>query len=68
MGGLTRVTVSDRCKALCVIESERKVLFDKAEQISRQQRQAIDQIAHLSQQHKHIINKLAALEMAAANI
>lgn len=68
MGGLTRVTVSDRCKALCVMEAERKALFDEAAQISRQQRQAIDQIAHLSQQHKHIITKLAALETAAASL
>ena len=62
------VTVSDRCKALCVIEIERKALFAESASITSQQREALESVVKLSHKQHRLITKIVALERAAAGL
>ena len=62
------VTISDRCKALCLIQQEKELLDRDAQTITGQQYLHLAKIAELSKQHERIINKRAALDLAAERI
>lgn len=62
------VTVSDRCKALCVFEIERKALFAESASITSQQREALESVVKLSHKQHRLLTKIVALERAAAGL